>query len=253
VPLKAAELQIFGLAGIKEVVPGDPLGMLIVQAATGCGMSLADGDILVVAQKIVSKAEGRLVELREVEPSPQAIEWAEAWNRDPRLIECVLRESRRVVRMERGVIIVETRHGFICANAGVDTSNVPPGWASLLPLEPDASARRIASDIHGQIGLRTGVIISDTFGRPWREGLVNVAIGIAGVTPLLDYRGQIDACGKELHSTVIAVADELASAGELLMGKALQTPVVLIRGMKLPLGDGAARQLVRIPEQDLFR
>jgi coenzyme F420-0:L-glutamate ligase/coenzyme F420-1:gamma-L-glutamate ligase len=252
-PLKAAELQIIGLAGIKEVVPGDPLAMLIVQAATGCGISPADGDILVVAQKIVSKAEGRLVELRQVEPSPQAQEWAEAWNRDPRLIECVLRESRRVVRMERGVIIVETRHGFICANAGVDTSNVPPGWASLLPVDPDASARRIANNIHEQSGFRVGVIISDTFGRPWREGLVNVAIGVAGVAPLLDYRGHVDACGKELHATVIAIADELASAAELLMGKALHTPVVLIRGLKLPQREGSARQLVRSSEQDLFR
>lgn len=142
-PLKASEIQLFGLAGIKEVVAGDPLGELIVQAAAGSGVTLNDEDILVIAQKIVSKAEDRLVELRQVEPSAETREWAEMWNRDPRLIECVLREARRVVRMERGIVIVETRHGFVCANAGVDTSNVADGWVSLLPENPDASAARI--------------------------------------------------------------------------------------------------------------
>lgn len=248
-----ADLRLFAVDGLPEIEPGADLAGLIFAGTTD--NPLQDGDVLVVAQKAVSKAEGRLLDLRTVEPSPFARTIAEAHQRDPRHIEAILREARRIVRMDRGLVICETRHGFVCANAGLDLSNVPGDHvACLLPLDPDASAASLRQALLERAGLsRLGVIISDTFGRPWREGVVNVAIGIAGMEPLDTYVGKTDPYGYELQSTVIAPADELASAAELVMGKLRQVPVVLVRGYRFESAPGCARALVRPPAMDLFR
>lgn len=247
-------LSAVGLPGIPEVAEGDDLARLTLEAAERAGVGLATGDVLVVAQKVVSKAEGRVVSLKEVVPSGLAREFAETWGKDPRQIEVVLRESRRIVRMDRGVIIAETTHGFICANAGVDASNVPgEDRVSLLPVDPDGSAARLRKALEDRHGAEVGVIVSDTFGRPWREGLTNVAIGAAGLSPLLSYIGQQDPHGHLLRVTELAVADELAAAAGLLMGKLERIPVVLIRGYRFRSGEGHARSLVRSPDRDLFR
>lgn len=247
-------LSVVGLPGVPEVGEGDDLARLILEAAERAGSGLATGDVLVVAQKVVSKAEGRVVSLQEVVPSGLAREFAETWGKDPRQIEVVLRESRRIVRMDRGVIIAETTHGFICANAGVDASNVPgEDRVSLLPVDPDGSAARLRKALEDRHGAQVGVIVSDTFGRPWREGLTNVAIGAAGLSPLLSYIGQQDPHGHLLRVTELAVADELAAAAGLLMGKLERIPVVLIRGYRFRSGEGHARSLVRSPDRDLFR
>lgn len=251
-------ISLVGLPGIPEVTEGDDLARLIMEAAERAGASLAGGDVLVVAQKVVSKAEGRIVSLKDVLPSGLAREFAETWGKDPRFVEVVLRASRRIVRMDRGVIIAETTHGFICANAGVDASNVPgEDRVSLLPVEPDGSAQRLRKDLEEFSGVQTAVIVSDTFGRPWREGLTNVAIGVAGLAPLVSYIGRQDPHGHTLRVTELAVADELAAAAGLIMGKLERIPVVLIRGYRLPKGyppaEGRARSLVRSPERDLFR
>jgi coenzyme F420-0:L-glutamate ligase/coenzyme F420-1:gamma-L-glutamate ligase len=251
-PEPTADLRFFGLRGLPEVEPGADLTTLVL-AATG-EHRLEEGDILVLAQKVVSKAEGRLLDLRSIEPSPFAVSIAEAHERDPRHIEAVLRESKRIVKMDRGVLVSETRHGFICANAGLDLSNVPGDLtACLLPLDPDASAARLRQGLLERTGVAVGIIISDTFGRPWREGAVNVAIGVAGFEPLKTYVGRTDPYGYELQSTVIAPADELASAAELVMGKLRQVPIVLVRGYSFEPAEGSARQLVRDPKMDLFR
>jgi coenzyme F420-0:L-glutamate ligase/coenzyme F420-1:gamma-L-glutamate ligase len=249
-----SELRIVGLAGIPEVRPGADLAALIVEAAEAAGVGIESGDIVVVTQKIVSKAENRLVRVDDVTPSPLAETLGSRWGKDPRRIEVVLRESARIVRMDRGLIIAETRHGFICANAGVDESNLgSDGVLALLPIDPDASAERIRAGIRDRTGAEVGVIVSDTFGRPWRAGLTDVAIGVAGFLPLDDFRGRTDAYGHELRVTTVAVADELASAAELAAGKAAGIPVVLIRGYRAPAGEGNARQLVRDASEDLFR
>jgi coenzyme F420-0:L-glutamate ligase/coenzyme F420-1:gamma-L-glutamate ligase len=252
------ELHIAALPGIPDIAPGADLAPLIAAAAARSGRSIEAGDVIVVAQKIVSKAEGALVRLDDVVPSPAAEEWASANERDPKVIEVVLRESKRIVRMERGVLIAETHHGFVCANAGVDASNVAQGYVTVLPRDPDASAERLRHDLwtatlSGSLGAPVGVIVSDTFGRPWREGVVNVALGVAGLRPLIDYRGCRDPYGRELHSTVIAVADELASAAEMVMCKTARTPVAVVRGAAEWLGEGSATQLVRAASRDLFR
>lgn len=238
-------VRIVGLKKLPEIHPGDDLAALI-RAKTG---RLEDDTIVVVAQKIVSKAEGAIVDLREIAPSGLARTWAAQFGKDPRLIELVLRESRRIVKMDRDLLIAETRHGFVAANAGIDQSNVEgEHFATLLPADPDASARRIRE------GLGCGaVIISDTFGRPWREGLVNVAIGVSGLEALADLRGERDRAGRELHATVLAVADELAAAAGLVMPKAGGVPVALITGFDWKRGSGSARALIRPPERDLFR
>jgi coenzyme F420-0:L-glutamate ligase/coenzyme F420-1:gamma-L-glutamate ligase len=203
----------------------------------------------VVAQKVVSKAEGAEIDLRAVDPSALARAWAAQWHKDPRLIEVVLQQSRRVVKMDRGVLIAETHHGFVAANAGVDQSNVPgEDRATLLPADPDASARRLRR----QLGCGA-VIVSDTFGRPWREGLVNVAIGVSGLHPLDDYRGRADYTGKPLQSTIVATADEIAAAAGLVMRKADGVPVALVSGLEWPPAEGSGRALVRDPAHDLFR
>jgi coenzyme F420-0:L-glutamate ligase/coenzyme F420-1:gamma-L-glutamate ligase len=246
-------VSIQGIEGMPEIRAGDDLGRIIAEACRAQGVSLQDNDVLVVTQKAVSKSEGRFVNLDEVEPSALAVEIATPWDKDPRHVEVVLRESKRIVKMDRGVIIVETRHGLVCANAGVDASNVPGGQLMLLPTDPDASARRIRDGLRLETGADVAVIISDTFGRPWRAGYTEVAIGVAGMLPIIDYVGQIDTHGRELKATWICVADELASSAELVTGKVNRVPVALIRGYAVPRGEGSAREIVRAAELDLFR
>ncbi len=242
-------IRILALPGLPEIRPGDPIGALIRQAAVAANISITHETVLVVAQKIVSKAEGALVDLATVEPSARALEWAGRWGKDPRLIEVILGQARRIVRMERGVLIAETRHGFVAANAGVDQSDVPGhDLVSVLPADPDASARRLRGEL--ECG---AVIISDTFGRPWRLGLVNVAIGVDGLEPLEDYRGRPDRFGRRLQATVVALADELAAAAGLVMRKAEGVPVALIEGLRWKPSAAGARSLIRPPEEDLFR
>jgi coenzyme F420-0:L-glutamate ligase/coenzyme F420-1:gamma-L-glutamate ligase len=236
-------LLLTALEGLPEIRPGDDLpGLLATRVPAGPG-------VLVVAQKIVSKAEGRLVALAKVVPGARALELAREIGKDPRHVQLVLDESRRVVRVGPGVLITETHHGLICANSGVDLSNAPEDdLAVLLPLDPDASARAILA----RLGPRRGVIVSDTFGRPWREGLVDVAIGVAGLAPLIDARGQTDRRGRELQVTVMARADQLAAAAGMLMDKAAGIPAVWIEGLE-PEGDGGLAPLLRDPSRDLFR
>ncbi len=249
-------MSVSALPDIPETRPGDDLAALAVDALARAGLDVAAGDVFVFTQKVVSKAEGRLVALDEVEPSPEARSWAEAWGRDARVIELVLREASRVVRMERGVLITETRTGLVCANSGVDTSNVPPGCAALLPLDPDASARGLCATLRARLGTAVGVVISDTFGRPWREGQTDVAIGAAGLRPILDHRGTSDRHGRTLRATRIAIADELAAAADLVLGKTGGNPVALVQGVPFGTADldgPGARALVRAAEEDLFR
>ena len=246
-------IEIFPVAGIPEIRAGDDLAHAIADAVRAQDFAVQPGDIFVIAQKIVSKAEGRVVRLDAIAPGTRALEWAAAWNKDARLIELVLRESRRIVRMERGIIVSETSHGFVCANAGVDVSNAEDGTAILLPADPDASAVALQSHLARAFGCDVGIIVSDTFGRPWREGLVNVALGVAGLSPLIDYRGTTDSAGKILQATIIALADEIASAAELAMGKTDGVPVAIVRGARVRMGEGSGRDLIRAPEKDLFR
>lgn len=248
-----SEIRIIPLQGLPEVRPGDDPAELIVQAAKN-GPGIQPGDVVVVTQKIVSKAEGRVVALAGVDPSPEAERLAAETEKDPRLVELILRESVRIVRQRGPVLITETRHGFVCANAGIDASNVgPEGSVSLLPEDPDASAASIRAGIKERAGVEVAVIISDTFGRPWREGHANVAVGVAGMLPFVDYVGQVDPHGYELRVSTLAVADELAGAAELVMGKLDGVPVAIVRGYAYPRGEGTARQIVRDPEKDLFR
>jgi coenzyme F420-0:L-glutamate ligase/coenzyme F420-1:gamma-L-glutamate ligase len=248
------ELRVFGLNGIPEIQPGDDLVEIISAALDASDLKLEDGDVLVVTQKIVSKAEDRLVDLATIEPSPFAISYAEQWGKTPALVEVVLRESRRIVRTGHGVMICETRHGFVCANAGVDASNVPGDHTvCLLPVDPDASARALREGLRARTGVAAAVIISDSFGRPWRRGITNVAIGVAGMEVFADYRGQTDPWGHDLRVTIMAVPDELAATAELVHGKMDGRPVALIRGYPYVRGDGSAADLVLEPEKDLFR
>jgi coenzyme F420-0:L-glutamate ligase / coenzyme F420-1:gamma-L-glutamate ligase len=247
-----SRVEIVGLTGIPEIAAGVELAPLVAAALSRAGLSLTATDVLVVTQKIVSKSEGCEVALGSIQPSEKALTWSTAHGKDPRLVELVLREAVRVVRMEHGVIITETRHGFVCANSGVDASNARPGYALTLPPDPDASAVRLRAAFEAATGVAPGVIISDTFGRPWREGLVNVAIGLAGIRPFDDHRGGVDSFGRPLHASVLAAADEVASAAELVMGKTRAIPVALIRGLDLG-GSGSARDLRRDPARDLFR
>jgi coenzyme F420-0:L-glutamate ligase/coenzyme F420-1:gamma-L-glutamate ligase len=254
-----AEVRLVGLDGIPEVQPGDDLAVLVGDAVERSGESLLPGDVLVVTHKVVSKAEGRLVDLRTVEPSSFAASVAAQYLKDPRQVEVVLRESRRIVRMDRGVLICETRLGFVCANAGVDASNVDAHTVCLLPVDPDGSAAALRRALMSRFDLSEtaapGVVVTDSWGRPWRAGIVNVAIGVAGLAPLLDYRGQHDAAGYELHITVLAVADEIAAASELVMHKLAARPVVLVRGFEPPIPSppGTGRDLVLDPARDMFR
>jgi coenzyme F420-0:L-glutamate ligase/coenzyme F420-1:gamma-L-glutamate ligase len=250
-------ISLVPLEGIPEIRPGDDLAETIAAALAAAGIGLTDDDVLVVTQKVVSKAEGRVVDLRTIEPSDEAREWAERWGKDARQVELVLRESAEVVRKaEGGLIISRTRHGFVCANAGVDLSNTGGDeLATLLPVDPDASAQRLRDRLGELAGARPAIVISDSFGRPWRSGIVNVAIGTAGIAALEDLRGTPDTDGREMRSTIIAVADELASAADLAGGKVAQRPVVLIRGAAYTRPaepDPGATALVMPRGQDLF-
>jgi len=249
----ASAITVLPVLGIGEIVPDTDLGRVLGHALEAQGSPLQNGDIVVVTQKIVSKAEGCVVELDGIEPSALASDWAARWNKDARVVELVLRESRRIVRMDRGVIISETRHGLVCANAGVDCSNVGGDRATLLPPDPDASAERLRSALSAASGARIGVVITDTHGRAWREGQINIAIGVAGVEALRHFEGQLDPTGYELRVTMLATADELASAAELVMGKVDAVPAALVRGLSRALADGSAQELVRPAATDLFR
>ena len=242
-------IEIVALSSLPEVRRGDDLAALIRDAAKKERQPIDRSLILAVAQKIVSKAEGAIADLREIQPSPLAKSWASEWGKDPRLIELILSQSRRILKMDRGVLITETRLGQVCANAGVDQSNVAgDDFATVLPADPDASAARLRNELGCG-----AVIVTDTFGRPWREGLVDVAIGVAGLAPLEDYRGSLDRRGRKLGGTIVAVADQLAAAAGILMRKPAGCPVVLLRGFEWKAAEGSARSLIRSPEQDLFR
>jgi coenzyme F420-0:L-glutamate ligase / coenzyme F420-1:gamma-L-glutamate ligase len=246
-------IHAFAVTGLPEIHAGDNLGASIADTVLQAGVTVESGDVFVVAQKIVSKAEGAVVALDTIAPSSAAVQWAAEHHKDAALVEVILREARRIVRMDRGITIAETRHGFVCANAGVDASNVPPGTVTLLPRDPDASAQRIRTALISRFGTTVAVIIADTFGRPWREGVVNVALGVAGLRSLDDCRGRLDSFGRRLQTTVVAVADEIASAAELVMGKTAQVPVAIVRGAAEWAGDGSGAALVRAAERDLFR
>lgn len=246
-------LEVIGLSGLGEVRTGDSVGRLICEACSSQQVDLSSGDVVVVAQKIVSKAEGRVVRLDEIQPSARAIDLARKLEKEPAVLEIILRESRRIVRMGRRTIIVETHHGFVCANAGVDLSNVGLGRVALLPKDPDGSARTIREEIHDRIGVEPAVIISDSFGRPWRMGTVDVAVGVSGLKSLKDERGTKDPYGYELKASVAAIADEIASAAELAMGKKDGIPVAIVRGCAIETEDGSARELLRPEAEDLFR
>ena len=247
-------MELIGLTGLPEMRPGDDVAQAIADAAKRQRVELRGGDVLVVAQKIVSKAEGQIVRLSEVKASGRARRIARRMGQDARFIEVVLRESRRVVRMNERVLIVETRQGFVCANAGVDRSNAPGrDCVTCLPRDPDRSARRLAATIKKRLGARVAVIVSDTFGRPWRLGLVNAAIGAAGLEVLRDLRGMKDAGGHVLRGTMLAVADELAAAAGLVMGKLERVPVVIVRGYRYTRARQSAKDLVRPAAEDLFR
>lgn len=249
-------IELLAIPHIPLIRPGDDLPGLILAAAGTAGIDWRDHDVLVVAQKIVSKAEGRLVHLPDVTPSPRALELAAVTGKDPRLVEVILGESAAVLRMRPGLLVVEHRLGFVCANAGVDQSNVMGSdeWALLLPLAPDASARRLRDAVRAATGATIAVIISDSHGRAWRLGTVGVAIGVAGLHPLTDLRGQPDLAGRPLHITEVGTADEIAAAAGLLMGQAAEgTPVVRVRGAQFKAGEGRLREILRPREEDLFR
>jgi coenzyme F420-0:L-glutamate ligase / coenzyme F420-1:gamma-L-glutamate ligase len=254
----ADRLEAIAVEGLGEIQPGDDLPALIAYAVAGTSdvLPLRDSDVLVVTQKIVSKAEGAIVDLTTVEPRGEAVDYARRFDRDPRQVEVVLREAKRIVRMENGLIITETHHGFVCANGGIDASNVGPrsgDAVTLLPRDPDASADRIRGTIRERLGNDLPVIVSDSFGRPWRFGITDVAIGVSGLLPLDDLRGTPDADGRVMKSTVRAVADEIASAAELGLGKTAGRPLALVRGATFRRGEGRIADMIMPPEMDLFR
>lgn len=257
--LSSGDVRVIGIDGIPEVPVGADVAALIGDAIVASGDGLLPGDIVVVTHKIVSKAEGQVIDLREIEPSALAVQIGTRWEKDPRKTEVVLREAKRIVRMHNGLIIAETEHGFVCANAGVDASNVSLDHVVLLPRDPDASAAALREALRARFGFgpddALGLIISDSFGRPWRFGIVNVAIGVSGMSPLADYRGLEDSGGYELSASILAVADELAAAAELVMHKLAARPVAIVRGYEPPLeaGPGTGRDLIMGPERDLFR
>lgn len=248
------EIRVIPIRGVGEIHTGDDVAALLLDALSCSGLQLAEGDVLVVKHKIISKAEGRVVPLESVRPSRQAAEWAARYKLDARVVELALRESTRIVRQENGILITQTRHGLVCANSGVDLSNVDGGQSAvLLPEDSDRSADELRRRLQERLRIALGVIISDSFGRPWREGLCEVAIGVAGLPPLQDYRGRTDRYGYELHASVEAVADELACAAGLVCGKLADTPACIIRGFRFLPGEGRATHLVRPASRDLFR
>lgn len=246
-------VSIFPVEGIGRVKPGDDLAKLIEAALRANGPAVSDGDIVVVTQKVVSKSEGRLVRLAEVKPGKRARSIAKELNKDPRVVELVLRESKRIVRKGQGIIITETRHGFVCANSGIDMSNVEEGLVALLPLDPDASARRLRKALERSTGRMLAVIITDTFGRPWRIGQTDVAIGCSGIAPTETLSGKLDPYGYELRVTQPAVADEVAGAAELVMTKLSMVPVAIVRGVAYTRNDSGAKSIVLDGRLDLFR
>jgi coenzyme F420-0:L-glutamate ligase / coenzyme F420-1:gamma-L-glutamate ligase len=247
-------LQIVPVPFSEEIRPGDSLVEKLLEALKGTRLSVKAGDILIVKHKIVSKAEGQFVELARIKPSVSSRAWARRYKVDARVVELGLAQSRRVVRRKRGVLITETRHGLICANSGVDVSNVDGGrHAVLLPKDPDASAARLHRGLKKRLQLSVPVIITDSFGRPWREGLTEVAIGVAGMQAVHDYRGDRDPCGYPLRVSIEAVADELACAAGLVCGKLARTPACIVRGFKYRPARGRARDLIRPAATDLFR
>ena len=248
-----SDVTVVPIRGLPEFREGDDVAALILEAA-GKVPGIVSGDVVVVTQKIVSKAEGRVVRLESVTPSPEAERLALDTEKDPRLVELILQESAEIVRQRGPILITLTHHGFVCANAGIDASNVgPEGTVCLLPVDPDASAARIRSSILEATGVDVAVIISDTFGRAWREGHTNIALGVAGMLPFADYVGQVDSFGYELRVTTICVADQLAGAAELVQNKLDKVPVALVRGFPYPRGEGSARMIMRARENDLFR
>jgi coenzyme F420-0:L-glutamate ligase/coenzyme F420-1:gamma-L-glutamate ligase len=253
----SGRVEILALDGVPEIVPGNDLPTILGDAIerTAGLLPLRGDDVLVVTQKIVSKAENAIVDLTTIKPRPEAVAFAERWDRDARQIEVVLREARRVVRMEHGVLITETRHGFVCANGGVDASNVGPESGTivtLLPADPDASARAIREVVRARFGVDVPVIVSDSFGRPWRWGITDVAIGVSGLVPIEDLRGTPDADGRVMKSTIRASADEIASAAELALGKVAGRPVAVVRGAQPLLGEGSIADSIMPREFDLF-
>ncbi len=249
------EVRVIGIEGMPEFTEGDDLAGPMMDAAQAQGTPIEAGDVLVVTQKIISKVEGKVVNINDVVASPLAITITEGHRRDPRHTELILQEAKRIVRMDRGVIIAETKHGFYCANAGIDASNIPGNdTVALLPDDSDASARGIRQAVKDRLGIDVAVIVSDTFGRPWRNGAADVAIGIAGMDPIHSYVGQEDSHGHEMFTTEIAVADELAAAGELVGGKVAGVPVSIVRGYPyIPMEDANIQRILRGSERDLFR
>lgn len=241
------------MKGIKRVEPGDDLGGIVVDALGRNGLELADGDIVVVTQKVVSKSEGRLARLDEVTPRGEAVAIAAELVKDPRLVELVLRESTRVVRKGQGILITETRHGFVCANSGIDLSNVEAGYALLLPVDPDASARRLRRSLERATKSKLAVIITDTFGRPWRQGQTDVAIGCSGIAPTQKLSGKKDRFGHVLRVTEPALVDEVAAASELVMSKLALVPVSIVRGLRYTRSDAGVRSMLLDSRMDLFR
>ncbi|MGE4092605.1 MAG: coenzyme F420-0:L-glutamate ligase [Candidatus Binatia bacterium] len=247
-------ISIIPIPGIPAISPGNNLPALLLDAIDQAQIGLQNGDILIVCQKIISKAEGAIVDLKTITPSPFAQQIAAMWDKDPRAVEVVLQQSSRIVRMKNGVVITETKHGWVCANSGVDESNtLEDDVVIVLPEDIDASARTLRLALQAQRNVTLGVIITDTFGRPWRDGLVEFAIGISGFEPLLDLRGSVDLRGRELHHTVVAVADELASAAGLVMEKGAGVPAVIIRGYQFVPAEGNSKPLIRPADADLFR
>jgi coenzyme F420-0:L-glutamate ligase / coenzyme F420-1:gamma-L-glutamate ligase len=245
--------EVIGVEGIGEVQPGDDIARIVLDAAARQRTPVTGGDVVVLSQKIVSKSEGRLLRLSEITPSTMATTFATELGRDPRLIEVILRESRRVVRMDRGVLVTETRHGWVCANAGVDQSNVDADMVALLPEDPDRSARAFRDAVRTHTRSDVYVIVADTFGRPWREGLVNIAIGVAGFAPLRSYLGERDPAGRPLQATILAIADELAAAAEPVMGKLDRIPAAIVRGLPVAPSEEGSKALLRDPARDIFR
>jgi coenzyme F420-0:L-glutamate ligase/coenzyme F420-1:gamma-L-glutamate ligase len=246
-------LSVHPVKGIPEVKKGDDIASLLLGALKENDLKLQDFDIIVVKQKIVSKSEGRLVRLDSLTPGRRAKRIAADFHKDPNLVELILQESKRVVRIGHGVIITETKQGFVCANSGIDRSNVPPGWASLLPEKPDRSARKLRRAVEASSGLKHAVIITDTFGRPWRKGQTDVAIGCSGISPLNSYRGKLDPYGYKLRVTEPAVVDEIAGAAELVSGKLTGVPVALVRGLRYRRIDRGVKALLMERRKDLFR
>ncbi len=253
-PISRGEIRIIPIPVRGEIRAGEPLSARILTAAQDLKLTFQDGDILIVKHKVVSKSEGAVVKLDDVRPSKSSLQWARRFGLDARVSELAVRESRRIVRRRNGVMITETKHGYICANSGIDVSNVDGGQhAVLLPADPDRTAAKLRRSLRKQLGVEIAVIVSDSFGRPWREGLTEVAIGVAGMRPLVDYRGRRDSHGYSLHATVDAVADELACAAGLVCGKLESTPACIIRGYAYIRGNGNARELIRPAKNDLFR